>query len=73
MAFVHGKELKGTDSELLDGILWQIDKTNAKGWETMQVYTTNTQEMELICEWFSDLGFIVDKIDGCTVLLGWFL
>lgn len=71
MVYLYDKELKGTDSKLLSNILREIDKTNAEGWQTIQIYATNAQEMKLICEWFSDLGFTVDRIDGCTVLLGW--
>lgn len=71
MVFAYDKEIKGTDSELLNNLLWQIDKENAEGWKTIQIYTTSIHEMELICGWFGALGFTVDRIGGCTVLLGW--
>lgn len=73
MIYAYGKELKGTGSKLLNNILRQIDKTNAEGWRTFMIYSTNanSQQMEFICEWFDDLSFTVDRLDGYTVILGW--
>lgn len=60
-----------TDSELLNSILRSIDRTNAEGFKSIEVYTANAYKMHLIRKWFKELGFRLNNIDKFTVELRW--